>query len=66
MAIIVLLTLTAWITAVQRISTVRRSARREHMERARAAGEASNPGRLIGDVPAPRPIVTGDSSRAGV
>jgi CDP-diacylglycerol--glycerol-3-phosphate 3-phosphatidyltransferase len=66
MAIIVLLTLTAWITAVQRISTVRQSARREHMEHARAASETPNPGRLIGDAPAPRPIVTGDSSRAGV
>ncbi|MGH9806872.1 MAG: hypothetical protein ACRD9W_06365, partial [Terriglobia bacterium] len=59
-------TLTAWITAVQRISTVRQSARREHVGRARAASETPTPSRLIGDAPAPRPIVTGDSSRAGV
>jgi len=47
--IIVLLTITAWITALQRVAAVRGAARREHADATRAASEVS-----ARPVPAPR------------
>jgi CDP-diacylglycerol--glycerol-3-phosphate 3-phosphatidyltransferase len=58
-AIIVLLTVTAWITAAQRIHAVYRAARREHAGATRAVSEA--PGRaMFGGSAPPRSIVKGE------
>lgn len=46
-AIIVVLTVTAWITAAQRIAAVYRAARREHADATRATGEPA-PRRALG------------------
>jgi CDP-diacylglycerol--glycerol-3-phosphate 3-phosphatidyltransferase len=58
-AIIGLLTVTAWITAVQRVAVVYRAAGREHAESPRATSEAARPG-MLGGAPPPRPIVKGE------
>ncbi|MBX6331866.1 MAG: CDP-alcohol phosphatidyltransferase family protein [Gemmatimonadaceae bacterium] len=58
-AIIVLLTVTAWITAAQRIDAVYRAARREHAEATRATSEAPGPTAFAGSAPS-RSIVKGD------
>ncbi|HEU4641314.1 MAG TPA: CDP-alcohol phosphatidyltransferase family protein [Gemmatimonadaceae bacterium] len=58
-AIIVLLTVTAWITAAQRIATVYQAARREHAGSPRATSEASRPA-MPGGRAAPRPYVKGE------
>ncbi|HEX6534934.1 MAG TPA: CDP-alcohol phosphatidyltransferase family protein [Gemmatimonadaceae bacterium] len=58
--IIVLLTVTAWITAVQRIATVSTAARREHAGTTRAPREASQPAHPGGSAPPPRPFVKGE------
>lgn len=58
-AIVVLLTITAWITAGQRIATVYRAARREHAGAARAARDAVG-GATLAPAPAPRSMTKGD------
>jgi CDP-diacylglycerol--glycerol-3-phosphate 3-phosphatidyltransferase len=60
-AIIVLLTVTAWITAAQRIFAVYRAVegRSEAAQATRAASEAPAPG-MFGDAAPPRSIVKGD------
>jgi CDP-diacylglycerol---glycerol-3-phosphate 3-phosphatidyltransferase len=58
-AIVVLLTVTAWITAAQRIYAVYRAARREHAEATRAASEM--PGTpIFGGRAAPRTVAKGE------
>lgn len=58
-AIIVLLTVTAWLTAMQRIAAVYQAARREHVEATGAVGEAPPRPSFGGSAP-PRSIVKGE------
>ena len=58
-AIITVLTVTAWITAAQRIYAVYRAARREHAGAARVTSEASGTS-VFGRRPAPRTVAKGE------
>lgn len=58
--IIVLLTITAWITALQRVAAVRGAARREHADATRAVSEASVRAGSARESAPPRSIVKGE------
>jgi CDP-diacylglycerol--glycerol-3-phosphate 3-phosphatidyltransferase len=58
--IIVVLTITAWITAIQRVAAVRRAARREHADASRAVNEAPSGARAARESAPPRSIVKGE------
>ena len=58
--IIVLLTITAWITAIQRVAAVRRAARREHADATRTVSEAPSGARAARESAPPRSIVRGE------
>lgn len=60
MGIIVLLTITAWITALQRVAAVRGAARREHADATRAVSEASARAGSASESAPPRSIVKGE------
>ena len=58
--IIVLLTITAWITALQRVAAVRSAARREHADATRAVSDASARAEAASESAPPRSIVKGE------
>ncbi len=58
--IIVLLTITAWITALQRVAAVRGAARREHADATRAVSEATVRAGSARSTTPPRSIVKGE------
>ena len=58
--IIVLLTITAWITAIQRVAAVRRAARREHADATRTVSEAPSGAIAARESAPPRSIVKGE------
>jgi CDP-diacylglycerol--glycerol-3-phosphate 3-phosphatidyltransferase len=58
--IIVLLAITAWVTALQRVAAVRGAARREHADATRAVSEASTGAESARESAPPRSIVKGE------
>lgn len=58
--IIVLLTITAWITAIQRVAAVRRAARREHADATRTVSEAPSRATSARESAPPRSIAKGE------
>jgi CDP-diacylglycerol--glycerol-3-phosphate 3-phosphatidyltransferase len=58
--IIVLLTITAWVTALQRVAAVRGAARREHADATRAVSEATVRAEPARETTPPRSIVKGE------
>jgi CDP-diacylglycerol--glycerol-3-phosphate 3-phosphatidyltransferase len=58
--IIVLLTITAWVTALQRVAAVRGAARREHADATRAVSEATVRAESARETTPPRSIVKGE------
>lgn len=58
--IIVLLTITAWITAIQRVAVVRRAVRREHADATRTVSEAPPAARSARESAPPRSIAKGE------